>query len=147
MLDEPVYEGPTPHWLQEEIDLVDYLGNPTNIQFELITDPYVNQEGFFFDDARIVVLLDSTLSQSDLDKGMPSITLYPNPAHQQFAVKYSGHNAPPDGVAKLYNAMGVLITEKRIIAQETTIETAQLPSGLYYVHTQGYPTLPITIVH
>jgi len=147
MLDEPVYEGPTPHWLQEEIDLVDYLGNPTNIQFELITDPYVNQEGFFFDDARIVVLLDSTLSQSDLDKETPSIALYPNPAHQQFVVKYSGQNTPQEGVAKLYNAMGVLISEKRITAQETTIETAHLPSGLYYVHTQGYPTLPITIVH
>jgi immune inhibitor A len=45
--------GDTPQWVQEQVDLSDYVGQVIDVRFEYITDDAVNHAGFLLDDIAI----------------------------------------------------------------------------------------------
>jgi len=49
---EPVYDGSSP-WIEENVDLSAYTGQAVKFRFELHSDGYVNEDGFYFDDFSI----------------------------------------------------------------------------------------------
>lgn len=51
---QPVYEGTQSSWVYEEISLSDYLGEVIKVRFQLRADGGVNQDGFYFDDFKIL---------------------------------------------------------------------------------------------
>ena len=51
---EPVYEGTQADWVLEEINLSDYIGQTIQVRFQLRSDGWVNQDGFYFDDFTIM---------------------------------------------------------------------------------------------
>ena len=51
---EPVYEGTQTDWVLEEINLSDYIGQVIEVRFQLRSDGWVNQDGFYFDDFTIM---------------------------------------------------------------------------------------------
>jgi carboxypeptidase T len=51
---QPVYEGTQSAWVLEEISLSDYLGEVIKVRFQLRSDGGVNQDGFYFDDFKIL---------------------------------------------------------------------------------------------
>lgn len=51
---QPVYEGSQTDWVLEEISLSDYLGEVIKVRFQLRADGGVNQDGFYFDDFKIL---------------------------------------------------------------------------------------------
>jgi PKD repeat protein len=51
---QPVYEGTQSSWVFEEISLSDYLGDVIKVRFQLRSDGGVNQDGFYFDDFKIL---------------------------------------------------------------------------------------------
>ncbi len=46
-------DGDTPQWVQEEVDLSPYAGQPVDVRFEYITDDAISHEGFLIDDIAI----------------------------------------------------------------------------------------------
>ena len=50
---EPVYDGFQTDWIQEEVDVTDYVGNSINLRFILKSDGSVVEDGFYFDDFEI----------------------------------------------------------------------------------------------
>ncbi len=46
-------DGDTPQWVQEEVDLSDYVGQVIDLRFEYITDDAVNHAGLLLDDITI----------------------------------------------------------------------------------------------
>lgn len=50
---QPVWEGVQSAWVQEEIQLSDYLGQIIKIRFQLKSDGGVRKDGFYFDDFSI----------------------------------------------------------------------------------------------
>lgn len=47
------YNGVTPGWVQEEVDLTQFAGKKVELRFEYVTDAAVNGEGFLLDDVAI----------------------------------------------------------------------------------------------
>jgi len=50
---EPVYDGSS-NWVQESIDLSSYIGQSVKFRFELHSDGSVTEDGFYFDDFRVL---------------------------------------------------------------------------------------------
>ncbi|NQY04753.1 MAG: immune inhibitor A, partial [Flavobacteriaceae bacterium] len=53
---EPLYDGTQNTWIQESIDLSDYLGSTIRIRFRLYTDNTQRRDGFYFDDLEVNVI-------------------------------------------------------------------------------------------
>ena len=84
-MDQPLYDGMQTEWVQEEIDLTDYIGmTDLKFKFRLISDAFVTEDGFAFDDFKIVTDA-SDLSTPDFTAHQ--IAVYPNPAHGAIQVK------------------------------------------------------------
>src|SRR5690606_32067995 len=47
---EPVYDGRQNTWVQEQIDISEYLGGHLYLRFYFESDQYENGDGFYFDD-------------------------------------------------------------------------------------------------
>jgi len=50
---QPVWEGVQSNWVQEEIQLSDYLGQAIKVRFQLKSDGGTRKDGFYFDDFSI----------------------------------------------------------------------------------------------
>ena len=60
---EPLYDGFQTSWVKEEISLSDYLGQTIMARFTIVSDNWVTEDGFYFDDFEInVVSCDSSSS-------------------------------------------------------------------------------------
>ena len=56
-LNKPLYHGFQNNWVAERLSLIDFLGESSvNIKIRLVSDMWVNEDGFYFDDFKINVL-------------------------------------------------------------------------------------------
>lgn len=53
---EPLYDGFQTSWVKEEIDLSDYLGSSVLVRFKIVSDQYVEEDGFYFDDFQVNII-------------------------------------------------------------------------------------------
>ncbi len=60
---EPLYDGFQTEWVQEEIDLFDYIGNSVTFRFMLKSDNYVTEDGFYFDDFEVQIVEEATTGE------------------------------------------------------------------------------------
>lgn len=51
---QPVYDGNQQDWILEEIDLTVFSGSQIMIRFRLVSNLWVNADGFYFDDLEII---------------------------------------------------------------------------------------------
>jgi hypothetical protein len=51
-----LYDGTQSTWVQENIDLVPYLGHPVKLRFTLVSDGNVTGDGFYFDDISVITI-------------------------------------------------------------------------------------------
>jgi len=95
-----------------------------------------NHAGIFFDD-NAVVMTDTTenvmncplsVSRSPLPVLSPS--LYPNPATNELTIKTPGNNYSSFTIT---NLMGLQMMQQSIEGNETKVNIAQLPAGVYFV--------------
>ena len=61
-VDEPIYDGAQATWVLEEIDLSDYIGQTINLRFYFESDGGSRDDGFYFDDFKILHDTDTTQS-------------------------------------------------------------------------------------
>lgn len=50
---EPVYDGTQAAWVEESIDLFDYVGSNIKIRFALYSDGYIEEDGWYIDDIEV----------------------------------------------------------------------------------------------
>ena len=88
---EPLYDGFQTTWVKEEIDLSDYLGSTIIVRFKIVSDQYVNEEGYFFDDFEINVMIGANSIENEIWNGLE---YYPNPVtdHLNISIPNSGRN-------------------------------------------------------
>ena len=80
-LDEPLYDGFQTDWVLEEINLDAYIGTPNpKFKFRLVSDQYVTEDGFYFDDFKIFTD-GSTLGIANQQLNDAHIAVYPNPTN------------------------------------------------------------------
>jgi len=120
---EPVYDGKQLTWVQEQIDLTEYLGEVVRLRFRLVSDESRTEDGFFFDDLTITgdaAILDIPTT------AVAKLLLAPNPANDYIQLK----GAIGPWKYSLYTMDG------RLLGSGNTPDNGQIdlqsyPAGLY----------------
>lgn len=130
ILGEPAYEGVQATWVRETVSLNDFIGQNIKLRFRLVSDGFLEYDGFYFDDITIETMSSGT--------GVPSSSAsifisqaYPNPATEKAEVNYNMTKAGDRFV--VYNTFGQIVFEKEIQNTNGTIiiPTTDLSSGMY----------------
>jgi bacillopeptidase F (M6 metalloprotease family) len=121
---EPVYDGTQNSWIQEEIDLSDYLGESILIRFKLISDGFLTGDGFYFDDLQVKTIEENlSVSSVEIDK----MSVYPNPANDILNI----NTTLQDYSINLYSIQGQLIYEDVKLSGVHKLNLASFSKGVY----------------
>lgn len=138
---EPLYDGTQNSWVQEEMNLIDYVGNEVKFRFTIISDSYVTGDGFYFDDFTVsAVNIYTSVVSPDGNKYSVS-EAYPNPANNRTLFLYE---LPASGrhFISLYDQTGarVKFLELDNSKNEAGFELSDVAPGLYYyrLESDGY---------
>ncbi len=128
--DEPVYDGVQSEWVLEEIDLIDFIGESEVLfRFVLITDLYVQRDGYYFDDFSVYTDAGAVDPSGIEEFSAANVTLYPNPATNYLNIAI---NAPNDlKMVEVYNEVGQLVYAKTVNGQVQPIQVGHLAAGIY----------------
>ncbi|MFD1551746.1 hypothetical protein DNU06_02400 [Putridiphycobacter roseus] len=125
-MDQPLYDGIQSDWVLEEINLDAYLGmSNLKFKFRLISDGFITEDGFAFDDFNIytngsVLALESEVMQN-------SFEIYPNPANDYFMVN------DPKGLTEIniYTITGEFVATP--VIKNGRVDISNLSNGIYIV--------------
>lgn len=132
----PLYDGLQSTWVEECMDLSDFIGQSFKAQFRLRSDGQNQFDGFYFDDLR-VEYIDPTLvktvsipvSNFDLKQNEP------NPANASTTIAWENAERTNDAANLLiFNTLGeqVLSLPLDLAAQnQATLDTRSWPPGVY----------------
>ena len=130
---QPIYDGQQPNWVQEQIDLHDYLGSKVDIQFELISDAAVNYEGFYFDNLDIRTVEHNPTGVNNVLSNAASLSVYPNPATDELTIVVTGQSFSYPVTGVLYDCLGREAMMFALTDAKVTIDVHQLPENIYYL--------------
>ena len=128
---EPVYDGTQNNWVSEVMSLNDFLGQSIILNFVLISDGFLQRDGFYFDDLKIKTIQNNIGISPTASASLFLSSPIPNPSSLQATVNYS--NVVSGSVFLVYNTFGQLVWEKslRDVAGKIQIPVNELPSGMY----------------
>ena len=125
---EPLYDEVQETWVQEEIDLADYLGGDLYLRFVLVSDGFQENDGFYFDDLEIQTFAGGTTSTYFYDREQFDFTVSPNPANNQSNVTFELPGS---------------------YSEATLVVTDMFGKGLFSSEVQktGFHTIPLEVSH
>lgn len=144
---EPLYEGFQNSWVKEEISLDDYLGQNVLIRFRLVSDGFVEYDGYYFDDLLITKVLPGTNSIEEIPvNGIAVVS--PNPTSGSVYVSFS---APvSQGSLLIYDSMGKMVQQTPVNSGSVSekVDISRLAKGVYMVlfRSQGVDSRPSRLV-
>ena len=122
---EPLYDGVQSDWIQEEIDLNDFIGEEIKIRFQFESDGAVGADGFYFDDLTINVLDDGSLNNPTVN--LVPFNIYPNPVNDELFI-----DTPLlDYELSVFNIHGQLLVSNANYSASQTLNFSDFPSGIY----------------
>lgn len=132
---EPLYDGLQNAWVKEEIDLSSYIGQNILARFQLVTDQFTNEDGFYFDDFKINVIYSTTINEYS-SSGYNLSQNSPNPSNGNTTIYYQFGNQSATNELVLLNQVGKLIQTQKIANQKghVTINTNNLAAGVYFYY-------------
>ncbi len=128
---QPLYDGIQTTWVKEEISLDNYIGMPILIRFELQSDFFVTDDGFYFDDLTVQIVSDSLTGVSTVSAtAVPVVDVYPNPVQNQLILN---NHLKQTVQFVLLDVNGKIIREAVVQTQEKKyINLSGLPAGMYF---------------
>lgn len=131
---EPVYDGAQTTWVQEEIDITDFVGSNFYVSFLMRADSWVQLDGFYFDDVAIVVTLPTgtqrlPVSDFHLQQNRP------NPATAFTIIPIT--NAPNDADLVVYNVLGQEIFRTAANTDAVRLATENWVNGVYFYRLES----------
>ncbi len=134
---EPIFDGFQGEWVEECMDLSDFLGQTIDLKFILGSDNGDERDGFYFDDLRVeytdptllntvsIALRDFRLQQNE-----------PNPSDVTTVIRWE-NSKQISGDARLlvFNNLGVQVAAHDLnlrVQDEVRLDTHTWPAGLYY---------------
>ena len=134
---EPLYDGVQVDWVLEEIDLSDYLGETIMIRFLIVSDGFVEGDGFYFDDISVNVINNNTVSTSNTNL-VSTFETFPNPFDDELQVEFNLKQASQDISLRLVNSLGQIVSE--VDSQDYSsgthkinINETKLSEGVYFL--------------
>ena len=122
---EPLYDGTQNSWVQEEIDLSDYLGESILVRFQLVSDNAQRRDGFYFDDLVINIVEDGVLSTEDAL--VDQLAIYPNPVRNTLNITTPLTNY---GV-EIYSLQGQSLFRSNSNSGSITVDYSSFSAGIY----------------
>jgi len=129
---EPLYDGTQNVWVQEQIDLSDYLGETILARFIIRSDDFFNADGFFFDDLEFNIVNDSILL-SNQDFTASQFFVAPNPVSNRLTITTQLENYSTE----LYTITGQLISRSKENTGTQTIDYSRFSKGIYFLKLTG----------
>ena len=137
---EPVYDGFQTDWVQEEVSLMDYVGNSVTFRFLLKTDGGIVEDGFYFDDFEIVIVEMATGEDEipNLQKNIVLSNPVPNPAKGdvRFNISIPGSQTLEFIV---FNSAGQIVYAFDVNqnTQKIAVKVSNWDAGIYYYRLEG----------
>jgi carboxypeptidase T len=133
-VNEPVWHGVKSDWVNEEINLSEYLGQTINVRFVLKSDGGVRKDGFYFDDFKILTKAEETqpgVGVSNLTEN--KLKIYPNPAMGKFYVDGLESN----DVIEMIDLRGITVLRMNTGNEKVSVDASTLSNGVYFVKISG----------
>lgn len=132
---DPLYDGSQADWVLEDINLSDYLGEEIQLRFVLVSDNYVTEDGFYFDDFELLYDLEDDASL-EIEEEL-SMNVFPNPAND--VVKIAFNDFLNEGSIVIYDNKGAVVKSVEITnkSNQLVINTSDLGQGVYHVRLQA----------
>jgi len=124
-LDEPLYDGNQPQWINETVSLTDYLNEDIFVRFKLYTDGGLRRDGFYFDNFKIKGISEN-LGISEIEQVI--FDIYPNPTGNYINIR----SEVKINKLEIFDLMG----KKLLEIKKESINRVILPrinSGVYIV--------------
>lgn len=136
---QPVYDGIQEDWVFESIDLNDFLGTTIQLKFEMVSDAFINADGFKFDDLEVIILPGSPNNLSNLNnENFIEMSVFPNPSSSEAFVSYKMNHDLENSKLEIINLLGKKIYEAPI---ENSNGMHALPksiqSGIYFIQIKN----------
>lgn len=113
---QPLYDGIQSDWVLEEVDVSSFIGEEVYLRFQLVSDQFVNGDGFYFDELELFTIgVGDTTTVNDTSDTTSTtglvqlasetqLLVYPNPATDQVIIDMA---APINaGELIIYDAAG-----------------------------------------
>jgi hypothetical protein len=130
---QPVYHGQTPEWSFEEISLDDYIGESIQLKFYFYSDQSVTRDGFYFDNFKVIVMDTLTIHANRIPTEENTISLSPNPAHDEIMVETNLLNSR----LEIFNVLGKKVYGAQISDNQFKINISQWNKGVYLYRVTG----------
>jgi hypothetical protein len=127
---EPLYDGVQNGWVRESIDLSDYLDQTILIRFRLVSDGFVTEDGFYFDDLKINVLQDNL---SVVGSTANDFKIYPNPVKNTLHIETQNG----DYSISIYSLQGQLLLYSENVSQANSLDFTDYAKGMYLMIIQS----------
>ncbi len=139
---EPVFDGFETEWIEEEIDLSEYIGNSVTFSFTLVTDNSVTEDGYYFDEFSVSVVEFAT---TGLNSYMMDLSLIqvsnpvPNPANENVSFILTYPENADNLKFNVYNATGQIIYSELLNDRQKMqiININNWDPGIYYYQLEG----------
>ncbi|HMR47391.1 MAG TPA: M14 family zinc carboxypeptidase [Bacteroidia bacterium] len=125
----PVYQGVNLDWVKEDINLNAYVGKNVKLKFIMVSDGFVEYDGFYVDDLSLEKIVASGVGINNLENN--TFNMYPNPATDLVRIE-TGGNAENIFVV---NALGQLVFTGILNAKQQyyDLNSADFAAGVYVV--------------
>ena len=141
---EPLYQGIQNEWVQEEIDLTEYLGESVSIRFLMASDNFIQLDGFYVDDLEVVTLDSIMVNATDFQPIAAALRAFPNPVQEELTVQVEGLSEVRSSQLVLRNALGQTVYRRALPpAQKQTLALDMKPyeTGLYILSLESGNTV------
>ncbi len=135
---EPLYDGIISNWVEERISLANYLSSQFKVRYQLRSDGFVTEDGWYVDDIGILIYTIPTIAQDDelIVSKYELKQNYPNPFNPSTTIKFSITNKQFVSL-KIYDVLGNevanLVNEEKPSGEyEIEFNANNLGSGIYF---------------
>ena len=140
-LGQPIYDGHQNKWVYETINLEDFIGGNLYLKLQLVSDNFVNEDGFYFDDLQINIIPKTIPNNIFHRENNPKINLEinPNPSTYTTTIFYNLSQKINPARLIIYDITGKEITKITLNNQlsSITIDTYTLPVGTYFCYIES----------
>ena len=133
---EPVYDGVQDDWVKEEISLADFANDTISLRFKLISDQYVEGDGYYFDDLTVSVISSTTMIKNQEDPQEIYVSkVYPNPANEQISIAYNLNEIAQHASYQLLSVTGAVVKSGVTSSNNgiLNIDISRLQPGVYFL--------------
>lgn len=120
--------------MNEEINISDFTGGKVSFRFVLVSDSYIEEDGFYFDDFVVSVISTATYINDNSINNIFISNAYPNPTNDKFTISFNSDLRSEGGELQLFNSLGSLVKEQSFAGNNGSliVDVNGLPDGIYY---------------